>query len=158
MNVIDRIWSIRRDLTNLTEVLRDVRETLAEAGDELKTAGKTIRRANMEQPSYVERYEEIRGALQTLSDAFEIRILQQRAKVLKMISEESQVSYGERMMTQLAEEDPTLVELKLNRLDVQEILELAKAKCAAFTARGYTLRNLTDLAVAQEMDYTLHEE
>jgi hypothetical protein len=155
MNIIDRLWSIRNDLTNLSPVLEAVRTALAEAEDELPIAGKTLRRANLEQPSFIQRYEDIKGSLQALSDGLEVRILQQRAKVLRMISEESQVSYGERMMSQLAEEDPRLVELKHMRVDVDEVLASAKAKCEAFRQRGFTLKNLTDLTVAQAMDIVL---
>lgn len=152
MNTFELFESIDADMSNLTAVLAVVRKTLNQAENDIMIEGKTLRRANVEHASMLAYYDEYRVHLHSLSKFLDLRITQQRAKVLRMISETSQLSYGERMMGQLAAEDPTLTELEIKKLEVDEVLGLAASKVEAMKQRGYALKNITNLIVAQAQD------
>lgn len=153
MNVCDLIYSVRRDLHNLQHVLDTVRnDLLSRSDDEVRIRGKTLRQANVEQPALFGYYDEIRVHLKTLSDYLEIKINEAKAKTLRMISEESKIEYGERLREKLAEEDPTYMDLKLKKLEVDEVLELAKSICMQFESRGYSLTNISKCVAAQAQD------
>jgi hypothetical protein len=75
--------------------------------------------------------------------------------VLRYISENSAYDYGERLKEKLVDDDPKYMELRLNKLEIDEVLEIAKSICRQFEARGYSLKNITNLVVAEAQDDTL---
>lgn len=153
MNIVDLVYSVRKDLVNLMHVLNVVRnDVLSKSTIEISLSGKTLRQANVEQPALFGYYDEIRVHLKTLSDYLEIKVNEAKAKTLKMISEESKIEYGERLREKLAEEDPTYIEFRLKKLEVDEVLELTKSICAQFETRGYSLSNISKCVAAQAQD------
>jgi hypothetical protein len=152
MNFIEKIGSVKKDLSNLQVVLYEIRALLNNAKNEVKIAGKTLRKANVEQPALFGYYDEIRVHLQHLSDFVEIQILRRKAQVLKYISENSQMDFGERVREKLVDDDPEYVDLRIKKLEVEEVLEMTKSICKRFEQRGYTLNNISKLVVAQSQD------
>ena len=152
MNITDQLISLRKDLTNLDKVLSNVRASLSSATNEVKLAGKSLRTANVEQPSLFGYYDEIRVHLQSLSDYVEIKLVARRAAVIRYISDNSALDYGERVKEKLVDEDPDYNEWKLRKLEVDEVLELSKSICDQFTQRGYSLKNLSNLISAKADD------
>jgi len=153
MNIVDLIYNVRKDLVNLQQVLDTVRNNiLSNSKSEVLLKGKTVRQANIEQPALFGYYDEIRVHLKTLSDYMEIRINESKAKTLKMISEQSSIEYGERLREKLVDEDPTYIEYKLKKLEVDEVLELTKSICTQFESRGYALANISKCLAAQAQD------
>lgn len=155
MNIIDQISSLKKDLSNINFVLKLVKSNLINSKSDVKIAGKTLRQANVEQPALQAYYDEIRIHLQSVTNYIEIKMLEQRAKLLRMISEESKIDYGERLKEKLIEDDTFYMELKLKKLEVDEVLEMTKAIGEQFKTRGYSLRNISDLVVAQAQDENL---
>lgn len=151
MNLLDQIAAIRKDLSNMMPILNSIRLLLMQGKDDVKIAGKTLRRANIEQPAHYGYYDEIRVHLQTLVNYIEIRIAQRRGVVLKLLTEES-YDHGERVKEKLVDDDDGYIDLKLKKLEAEEILEMAKSLCKQFEQRGYTLNNITRLAVAEAQD------
>lgn len=150
--IIDIISSLNKDFSNLIPNLKDVRLLLSAAKADIAINGKLLRRANVEHASVYAYYDEIRVYLQSLYNYSEIRISERRAQVIKMISEESSYDYGERLKEKLAEEDPSLIELKLHQLEIDEVLGLSKSICESMKQRGYSLKNISNLIVAQSQD------
>lgn len=148
---IDQIAAIRKDLQNMMPMLNAVRGALKVAKDDIKIKGKTLRVANVEQPSLFAEYDEIRVYLQSLSDYIDILLAKRRAVVIKIISEQS-LDYGERLKERLVDEDDEYNNLRLQKLEADEVLELAKSVCKQFEQRGYTLNNITKLVAAQAQD------
>ena len=151
MNILESIAAIRKDLSNMMDVLNSIRVVLKEAKKDVKIAGKTLRHANIEQPAQYGYYDEIRVHLQSLSDYLEIKVAQRRAVVIKIITEQS-LDYGERLKEKLVDEDEVYIDWKLKKLEADEVLELAKSVGKQFEQRGYTLRNITNLVAAQAQD------
>lgn len=136
-------------------VLELVRKELDGAKKDVKIEGKTLRHANVEQPAMFGYYDEIRVHLQSLSEYLALRVAEQRAKVLKYITENSSYEYGERLKEKLVEDDPQYIKLALDKLEVDEVLEIAKSICKQFDQRGYTLGHISRLVVAQAEDDSL---
>lgn len=153
MNIVDLIYNVRKDLSNLMHVLDIVRNNiLSQSKTEVSLKGKTLRQANVEQPALFGFYDEVRVHLNTLSDYLEIKVNEAKAKTLKLISEESKIEYGERLREKLAEEDPTYIDFRMKKLEVDEVLDLAKSICAQFETRGYSLSNISKCVAAQAQD------
>lgn len=152
MNIIDQLVHLRKDLTNLNQILLSVKANLADHADEVKIAGKTLKHANAENASLFGYYDEIRVHLQSLLNFIEIKLTEKRAAVIRYISENSPHDHGERMKEKLIDEDPGYIDWKLKYLEVEEVLEHTKSICEQFKRRGYNLTNLTNLAVAQVDD------
>jgi hypothetical protein len=155
MNVVELVRSLRQDDSNLMGILGQVRKILNNATKDIALAGKTLRAANTEQPALLAYYDEIRVHMQILSEYYKIRILEQRAKVLRMIAEQSPIAYTGTMMEKLSEEDPTLIKFAYNKLEADEALAHARSIVDAFEQRGYSLKNITESVVAQAQDEQL---
>ncbi len=154
--ITDKIQEIKKDLSNLYEIITIIKKSIVGSykGD-IDIKGKTLRRANVEQPSLLAYYDEIRVNLQSLNDYIEVKLLEKRANVLRFIHENSKFEYGERTVDKLIEDDSGYIELKLKKIVVNEVLDLAKAICKQFEQRSYSLLNITKLVVAQSEDDTM---
>jgi hypothetical protein len=152
MNFIEKLATIKSDCSNLVSVMNEIKKYLSNSKKDVLIAGKTLRNANVEQPALYGLYDEIRVHLKYISERIEIQILRRKAQVLKYISEESQLDYGERIREKLVDDDPEYVELRIRKLEVDEVLDLASSICRQFEQRGYTLNNITKSIVAQAQD------
>lgn len=152
MNIIEQVSSLKTDFSNLMSVLKIVRHALSDANKEINLAGRTLRQANIEQSSLPAFYDEIRVHLQSVSNMIEIRLVERKAQLLRVISEQSKIDYGERLKEKLIEDDSGYIDLKIKKLEVDEVLELSKAIAERFKARGFSLRNISNLVVAQAQD------
>lgn len=152
MNIVELVYSLRADDSNLLDILKIVRKDLSGANGHIEMDGKSLRVANVEQSAWLAYYDEIRVHLKTMGEYYRFKVLEQRAKVLRMIAEQSQLSYGENMMSKLAEDDPGLISLQMKKLEVDEVYDWSDSIVNSFKQRGYSLKNISNAVVAQVGD------
>lgn len=152
MNITDQLVHLRKDLTNLNQILANVKEYIGNYENDVTLKGKTLRTANVEQPSLFGYYDEIRVHLQSLSDYIELKVVARHAAVLRYISENASQDYGERMKEKLVNEDVEYANIKLMKLETDEVLEMIKSICEQFKQRGYSLKNISNLVSSKSED------
>ena len=157
--IIEKISTVRKDLKNLLGILKIVRAELKKAKENVQLAGKTLRAANLEQSSQFGFYDEIRSHLNILSNYIQIRLDERKAILFDELSKNSSLDYGERAREKLIESDSGYIDLKLQKLEVDELLDYAKSISEQFRMRAFSLNNISKLVAAQSQDefFTLNE-
>lgn len=142
------IVDLGKNKENLTAIISRYTDELDKAEAELRIEGKTLERANYEQPSHQFFYDERKAELYILMKYLEREVERVKGELWVRYTEKHSESLNTKDKEQYINKDKKyLDELELY-LHVQELYEKYKALVDAFTTRGYALRNITNLRVA----------
>lgn len=128
-------------IVRYTDDLRDIEEQLA-------IEGKTLERANMEQASLQHFYDQRRSELYTLMKFLEREVDKVRGELWRKYTENHSRDLSPRDKDQYINNDKKYLDEHQLYLQVEELYKKYNAVVDAFAARGYALRNITNLRVA----------
>jgi hypothetical protein len=150
--------SLKEDLgegyVNLNNLLTPYVEELVNKEAHLDIKGKTIERANREQPQHLAYYDERRIELYTLVKFFEAEIARIRSKLIKNM-ENYPRDLSDRMKDKYVDQEEAYLEVYHKFLAVKEMYGLFESTVECFKARGYALNNITKIRVASLEDVIL---
>lgn len=134
---------VKNDLSNLDEVLADYDACMRGYTKNLKVDMKTFAKASSEQAGWLAHYSEIHDELVVIFKDMETRVKVAKAAVFTKLGKNSSQRFTEKELTRKEDEDTT-VNLTIKALrEIEERKAKAETIVGAFTARGYTLNNMT---------------
>ncbi len=134
-------------------ILDDYRIIRDEADAILEIEGKTIRRALMEQTSWQSYYDQKRGELKSLLKYFnEVVMGPIRGSKWKDLTEESNISLSQKDKEYYLRTYTEIVDLETVYIILEELYYEFDAICEAFRSRGYALKHISELMIAQIED------
>lgn len=156
MAIIDELAD---DLSNLDMVITTYSSVLnRELKKDVQIANKTIQLCNQEQPSLYSYYDQLRVEIEILNDYLDIKVKETKMKVIRLILDKSDKTYGERMLEKMADDHPTFVAMQKKALKTKELYMKARSAVASFEQRGYALNNITKIRVAAIEDTVIYDD
>lgn len=148
---------ISDDLSNVKSVLKPLSKNLKIANKDMSLDNKNIAVANVEQPSLMAYYEQIKVELKFLLDYSDTLLRKLRGQIYKEILNNYSKSLTDRAMDKLIESDENYVNLYIKHLEIREVYEKYIAVVNGFTQRSYSLTNLVKIYEHDLQGITVHE-
>jgi methyl coenzyme M reductase subunit C-like uncharacterized protein (methanogenesis marker protein 7) len=146
------------NLSNLPSILKIYRDTLLTSVDDVSINGKNIESANIEQPSLIARYDELKVELKIMVDYIDVKIAQRRSQAFKQITDGSSLDYSDRAKERMIDDDPTYVDLSLKMLDVKELYLKYDSVIKQLEQRSYSLTNIVKIREKELQNITLYKD
>ena len=140
---------------HLPDVLQQYEEDIELAADRISLKGKLLAKANEEQIGWLVYYESRRVEMKALVKFFETRVTATRGRLFRQYTENSSRELSDRAKDKYIDHDKDYIDVNSVLIEVEELYEKLAAIVDTIKARGYALRNLTDIAVNQLTDYTI---
>lgn len=142
------IFDYNNNNENLIKIIIKYNDELAEAEKNLKIEGKTLQQANMEQATWQFYYDERKNDLYTLTKYLEQEVDRVKGKLWRKYTEVHSRELTYKDKEQYINSDKEFLDQRQLYLQVEELYKKYVAVVDAFSARGYALRNITNLRVA----------
>lgn len=141
---------------NLATVLEPYIEGISEAEEKLTLRGKGMEKANQENASYKYYYHSRLAELNTLTKYLERDIDRVRGKLFRSFTPPHfNLDLSDRAKDKYIDSEQSYLDVHEVYLEVKEIRDTYEAIVDAFRDRGYALKNITELRVAQIEDALL---
>lgn len=146
----------KEDIDKLIDpILDEFEDEIKDWESELEIKGKNITVANVEQISYVARYDEIRVNLKSLLTYCESQVKKVRGEQLQMIHKASDYAYSFAEREKMVDADPKYLRIYKAYLEVKELHDMVASIVEQFKNRAYSLHNLVKIYGASLEDITL---
>jgi hypothetical protein len=122
---------------------------------DVEIKGKNLKVANIEQASFLARYDEIRVELKALLDYYDMRVKQVRSEALQVIIKHASYDYNSTEKEKIIDSDPKYLKYKRVQIEINEMFNLLSSISDQFKNRAYTLNNLVKIYTAALEDITL---
>ncbi len=156
MAIIDEL---SEDLSNLDKIIAAYSLVLnRELKEDVSLKNKTIQLCNQEQPSLYSYYDQLRVEIEILNDYLEIKVKEIKMRVIRLIIERSDKTYGERMLERMADDHPSFIDIQKKALKVKELYMKARSAVSSFEQRGYALNNITKIRVAAIQETVIYDD
>jgi hypothetical protein len=153
----NKATDIKEKYKNLGTILGDYANDLSEAEQNLKIEGKSLEKANRENASWKYYYKQRLVELGTLTKFFEREVDKVRGKLFKSLSfPNNNVDLSDRAKDKYIDTEQAYLDINEIYLEVKEIRDNYEAIVDAFTDRGYALKNITAVRIAQLEDVLLN--
>ncbi len=149
------IFDIKPDLTNLVEVLNPYERALESFAEDVKLKGKQIGTANSENPSLLAYYDERKIELKSIMDFVEMHMDKVKGELWQKYTEVHSRELNAKDKEMYIKKDPEYLKRYQLYLCVQELYGRYSSAVEAFVNRGFSLRNITNLRVAQVENGTI---
>lgn len=143
------IFDLKPDLSNLVSILDRYERALESFEEDLRLKGKQIGVANSENPSLLAYYDERKAELKSIMQFVEMHVDQVKGELWQKYTEVHSRELGPRDKEMYVKKDPEYLKRYQLFLCVQELYMKYTAAVEAFVNRGFSLRNITNLRVAQ---------
>lgn len=143
------VFELKEDFSNLPLIVERYEQALADFHTDVNLKGKTIGTANSENPSLLAYYDERRAEVKILLDMTAARLERVKGELWKRYTENHSRDLGPKDKDYYIKCEPEYAKVHKLLLCVQELHSKYVAAVDAFVARGFSLRNITNLRVAQ---------
>lgn len=140
--------SLGPNFENVHHILSCYEEVFAAAETNLVLKGKTLREANREQCTWLSYYDQQQVELSIYVKLLTLETERIRGKLTKKYCEHYNKDLGERVISKYVDHEAEYIEAVKIQLMFEELRGKYASLVEAFTARGYSLKNLTDLTIA----------
>lgn len=148
--------TIKADHSNLPDILEYYENLLKESVEHIKLDGKNIEAANIEQPSWLSYYDQIKVELECLLYIYDMRVKAARAAARQHIAKNSSYSYGQQELEKIIDGDPKYLTIYQYFIEVRATTERARSVVDSLRQRSYSLNNIVKIRVAEVQNVTLH--
>lgn len=149
------IFTIKDDDSNLPDIISLYEGYLINAVENLDIKGKTLQNANLEQASWMSYYDERRVELHTLVKHYEAKLAKVKGTLWASYTENYSIALQATDKTQYIAKEPRYLEINQLLMIVQELYDKYCSLVEAYKARGFALRNITNIRVAALEDVIL---
>jgi hypothetical protein len=149
---LSRIPDLGEGFKNIANVLSDFDIALDDADAILKIEGKSLERANKENPAWQAYYDQKRIELKTLLEYMEMQVQRTRGRLFKSYTETYPRELSDRAKDKYIDNEEAYLTIYEIYLEVKEMYNRYQAVVDAFTSRGYALNNITKIRVASLED------
>lgn len=148
---------ITKNIDKLPDVIAYYEDLIdeEEIAKHLAIKGKRLEVANTEQASWVFFYETKRAEVYAMVKWLETKLAALRGKHFKTYTEHYSRELNDRQKDKYIDNEPTVLAQMEIYLRVKELHEKLEAVCEAFKARGFALRNITEVRIRSLEDTTI---
>lgn len=146
---------VRENIENMTSIVDVYSDELADLEITLKLKGKTLEKANVEQPSWLAYYDQRRLELKSVLDYLDLRVEQTYGKLWRQYTENYSRDLAPKDKENYIKHDEKYIAAKNLFLEMQDLYSKYQMAVDAFQARGYALNNVTRAKVAAVGDAIL---
>lgn len=150
---MSRIYDIGRSLEDLGEklpkVLHEYEALMDEAESQFQLKGKTLEKANKENPAYHVYYAQKASELKTLVVYIESLVNATRGRMFKQLKQKNPLDLNEREIAKFIDCEPKYLSFHELYLEVKEVYNKFQNLADGFTTRGYALNNITKARIAE---------
>jgi len=141
------IAEVGSQFEHLPDVIEKYTSELEYFENNLKIEGKNLERANIEQAPWLSYYDQRRIELRSLSKYLEYKMESVRGRLWKSYTETYNRELGPKDKEQYINNEPEFLSYVELYLEVDELAKKYEAIVDAFKARGFSLRNITELRI-----------
>lgn len=152
---MSRLVDIGKNLEKLPDVINEYEQYLVGVEDIIKIQGKTIERANLENPAWQLNYDQKRIELHTILKYIEGQVSRIRGKLFRSYTESHQRELSDRAKDKYIDNEEAYLDMYEIYLEIKEIYDKYQAVCDAFQTRGYALNNIVKIRVVSLEDVTI---
>ena len=145
---MSRIGELGEKCVNLPQILETYQKDIVESKEHINIKGKKLEHANRENPSWYAYYDQRRIELKTLVKYMEAQVARVRSKLFKSLTEGHSIALSDRAKDKYIDSEPAFLHMDELRMEVEELYEQYNGIVKSFEARGYSLRNITELRIA----------
>lgn len=138
--------------TGLPDIIANYESELVEAKENLIIKGKTLEKANFENPTWQLYYDQRRVELHTLLKYLDGLVASARGKLFRSYTETYQRDISDRAKDQYINNEPAYLDMYEIYLEIKDVHDRYQAICDAYKSRGYALNNITKIRVASLED------
>lgn len=143
------ILEVKSDMSNLPQILQRYENYLSDVSANLALKGKPIGEANSEQPAWLVYYDQKKVELKSILNLVEMHVERIKGGLWEKFTEVHSRELSSRDKDAYIKKDVNYLNAYQLLLCVQELYDKYDAVVEAFVARGFSLRNITNLRVAQ---------
>lgn len=154
-SILDGDDKFKVDPRKLKRVLDSYDEDIHKAEDDLTTKGKNLEKLNRENASFQHYYESARVELSSLAKSIERLIDRRKSILFQHYTENLHRDLSDKAKERYMEQDQEYLALYDAYLRVRERHDILASVVEAFKSRGFQLRNITELRIAQLHDIVL---
>lgn len=143
------ILEVKSDMSNLPQILQRYENYLSDVSSNLALKGKPIGEANSEQPAWLVYYDQKKVELKSILNLVEMHVERIKGGLWEKFTEVHSRELSSRDKDAYIKKDVNYLNAYQLLLCVQELYDKYDAVVEAFIARGFSLRNITNLRVAQ---------
>lgn len=148
LGVIQRYYAL-----GITPILDDYRQAIAQSESILEIEGKTLRKANTEQTTHQSYYDQLRSDCKALHKVFKLeKVDKRKGEIWKEYTENSDIELSSKDKEIYVMTDKKYADVLTILWTIEEVLDQLTAICEGFRARGYALKNITELVVSSVDD------
>lgn len=151
-----KFHKLDENLSNIDDILRPVRKLIKSSKKDISLDKKNIAVANVEQPSLMAYYDEVKSEVKHLVDYSDILLRKKRGELYKHILESLSKSLNDRALDKLIDSDDEYIELYKIHLDVKEVYDKMHNIVNSFSQRSFSLNNLVKIYENQLNNITIH--
>lgn len=133
---------------NLPAILSQFDTELIQAAENLELKGKRLDIANRENSTWQNYYDQRKAELGSLLKYMEAQVARTRGRLFKNMSDQNQKDFSDRAKDKFIDAEKSYLDIYELYLEVDEMYNKYKSIVDGFTARGYSLNNITKLRVA----------
>ena len=152
MSLIPDLGMVDGMPTKLPDIMETYENELIEAEANLQIKGKTLERANVENPTWQLYYDQRRSELHILLKYIEGLLAGVRGKLFRSYTETPSQILSDRAKDQYINNEPAYLSMLEIMLEIKDIHDRYQAVCDAYKSRGYALNNITKIRVASIED------
>lgn len=142
----------------IDDILKEFDVRIKNWKKDVSIKNKNIQIANVEQPSFLAYYDEIKVDLKSLIDYYDMRVKQIRSEALQTLNKHSTKDYGPSEKEKIIDSDPKFLKYKRIYLEINEMHNLLCSISEQFKSRAFTLNNIIKIRTASLEDITLYDE
>ena len=146
---MSRIADLGKDFKQLPHIIAEYDDHLLEAQSRLSIKGKIIEEALKEQAAWPVFYDEKRRELRTLVKYLDSRVNAVRGRLYRAYTEQYSRELSDRVKDKYIDNEDEYTKIYEVYLEIDELAEKYDAVVEAFKVRGFALRDITQLRIAQ---------
>ena len=148
------VRQLGKNLEHFDTIMEGYEKELLEAKPRLELKGKTLEDANKEQASWRYYYDARKSELSVLVEHFEKQVARVRARLFKGL-EKYPRDLSDRAKDKYIDQEADYLDMYNILLEVREMYTKYSALVSAFEARGWALRNVTEIHIHNIRENTL---
>lgn len=148
MSRIPDLGDAKNQFSKLPALLKEYEDVLKGAPADIKIEGKRLEVSNREQASLHSFYDERRVELKIVVEYLEAHVAKVRGNLFNSFKINHSIDFTDRGINELINRDETYLQAYELLLEVKEVYEKYVSVVDAFQARGFALRNITQIRVA----------
>jgi len=152
---LNPFFLITSDIKNYTKILDHYEAEMNGFKENLELEGKTLERANREQPSWLSFYDQKKLELRSVVKFLDDRVEKERGLLWRNYTENYSVELTPRDKERYICKDEEYLNAREMYLEVNELFGKYEAIVRAFEARGYALKNITEARIHTVGDIVL---